>query len=587
MELVGERLRTRIASFLDFYWAKCGFWGHAIAYLTLMVPFSLFRHVRIHGDEKVYVGQALEMLRAGHFWQQLQFGDVNYIKGPTHYLLLILGHHLFGFSMLSVVYMNLLMAALAMTALRTAAEFLLPKGSQLKALPAWLFASAGAFVMFTFSSQMDSALTSLYAVAMSLAVLARLTNQNRYYFLLWMSVGLAGTLKSPIHSCLIGFSVLLYFVTSRSLQSSLFSSVTRIWFLVSGVIIGGVGYLVPFMLDRQNWLQTYIFREQIDRPRFSDSHAEFLFNNFLFHLIPWSFLLLSSILILAKRIRGGDFRWDELTKVSISFFAPTFLFFFGLGYLAPWYGLPLAAPLALFIVGQLQTNVAPFRMIARSILPWSALMIAVVVLCHTVFFGGTPWWTGATATFLILSFLMSLLCFKVVLDERVKIAPRAAVVLGVACFWIGALGLTATLGESELADVRELVKQHDAPLNYNNIDKENYSEWGIMAYMTGRPAYFSNSYSELLQSGLKGQWLVFTNKKDLNGFWSWLEQTDPGTRMRLRPSVHIWRRWPRNAVQMREIWESRESTENLWDKVSRHFFVVRFIEAKSQVSVEE
>ena len=46
------------------------------------------------------------------------------------------------------------------------------------------------------------------------------------------------------------------------------------------------------------------------------------------------------------------------------------------------------------------------------------------------------------------------------------------------------------------------------------------------------------------------------------------------------PEVHLWRRWPRNAGQLRDIWIERASTENLWDKVARHFYVVKFRDLK-------
>ena len=116
MDRIVQKYLIRIRQNAVQFWERLGPWGHGLVYFILMTPFAVLRHVRIHGDEKVYVGQALEMVRAGHFWQQLQFGDVNYIKGPVHYLLLILGHHLFGFSMLATVYMNLIFAALAIVA---------------------------------------------------------------------------------------------------------------------------------------------------------------------------------------------------------------------------------------------------------------------------------------------------------------------------------------------------------------------------------------------------------------------------------------------------------------------------------------
>ena len=567
------------------FWSRCGIWKHGLFYLFLMLPFSLLRHIRIHGDEKVYVGQALEMVRAGHFWQQLQFGDVNYIKGPSHYLFLILGHHLFGFSMLSTVYMNLLIGALAVVAIRAATEHLLPKESTLKALPAWLFAGSGAYVLFSLSSQMESELTSLYAISLSLAVLARATEKSVYFLLLWLCIGFAGTLKSPLHSCLLGVSVLAYFALCRSLMTQLFSSPARIGFLLAGVVLGGSGYLVPYLLDRENWLGTYIFREQIDRPHFSDSPIQFLLNNFLFHFFPWTLLVVHCVAIAVKRIRVKAFQWDELTKVSLAFALPTFAFFFGLGYLAPWYGLPMLAPLSLLLVGQLQTSPTPFKDLANSLIPLTALMLILALLFHILFHGGTTWWTTGTSIFICFVFLLSFLILEAVIVGR-KVAPHVSVFGAMALFWTGSLVLTATLGEAELSDLRSLTSKYEAPLNYNNTKKENYSEWGYMAYMSGNPSFYSTSHEELLEAGLRGEWLVFSSAAELNGFWNWLKMNNLDAVGMLQPDVNVWRRWPRNVTQMREIWNSRKSTENFWDKTTRHFLLVRFQNRKAQVSLE-
>jgi hypothetical protein len=456
----------------------------------------------------------------------------------------------------------------------------------LKALPAWLFAGSGAFVLFSFSSQMESEVTSLYALVLALSVLARHTGKNFYFALLWLSVGFVGTLKSPLHSCLLGVSVLIYFAATDSIFGKLFSSPARISFLFFGILLAGSGYLIPFVFDREHWLSTYIFREQIDRPRFSDSALSFLLNNFLFHIFPWTLLLIRCVVIAAQRVRAGVFKWDELTIVSFAFLLPTFTFFFGLGYLAPWYGLPMLAPLVIFIVGQLQTRPSPFKELADSMIPWSALMIGLVFLCHISFYEGTQWWTAGTSFVLSAVFLLSFLIFEAVITGR-KIPQRIGVFLGAALFWTGSLGLTATLGESELTDVRNLLEKQNAPLNYENLKRENYSEWGYMAYMTGQPSYYSTSYEQMLDSGRKGHWLVFSDHSDLKGFLNWLNDHDPKSTTLLQPEVHIWRRWPRNLRQLREIWKSRESTENIWDKSARHFMLVRFGNSNSHVSSDQ
>jgi 4-amino-4-deoxy-L-arabinose transferase-like glycosyltransferase len=558
-------------------WNALGPWRHGLIYLALMLPFSVFRHVRIHGDEKVYVGQALEMLRAGHLWQQLQFGEVNYIKGPLHYLLLLLGHTLFGFSMTATVYMNIALAALAVVALRAAANHLFPNQKQWRSLPAWLFASSGAFVMFTYSSQMDSEVTSIYALVLALSVMAYKTGRLRFYSLVWLLTGLAGTLKSPLHSALLGLSVVTYFCLNKALWSELLGKQSRVAALVAGIAVCTSGYALPFLLDSTNWLDTYIYREQINRARFSDSGFMFLLNNFVLNLFPWSFFALAGLIALTSAAFKKRLVLSESLKVGLAFFLPTFIFFFGLGYRATWYGLPLCSSLWILILTPLlNTPEKLTATLSRCLLPFSALMCGLSVICHFIFFEGTTWWNWSNSVWIVGLFVTSIVFLELSLSSKKWMSAPAALILGATTFWSGALSLTATLGEAETADLRHIIKNKSNPIRYSNVNKENYNEWGYMAYMLGRPTDFANSFAELYEAAKNGEYLVFMTKQELTDFWNWTNTQGAAAGSVPATSLEVWRRWPRNARQMKEIWSERDTTENLWDRVARHYYVVHF-----------
>lgn len=562
-------------------WQRIWPWGHGVLYLAFALPFSTYRHVRIHGDEKVYVGQALEMLRAGHFWQQLQFGEINYIKGPLHYLLLILGHTLFGFSMTATVYMNLLLAAFAIVALRAASDTLFPKATTLRALPAWLFASSGAFVMFTYSSQMDSEVTSIYALVLALSVLARQSGKTTFYALLWILTGLAGTLKSPLHSLLLGISVVLYFLFSGALFSQLLGKKSRVACLVLGIAVCTSGYALPFLLDSTNWLDTYIYREQINRPRFSDSGFMFLLNNFVLNLFPWSFLALFSIFFFIKTALKKNIQMDESIRAGLAFFVPTFLFFYGLGYRAAWYGLPLLSSVWILLLAPLLNRYQELgfiQVVARSMIPCVVLFGVLGLVCHFMFFDGTSWWNLSNTLWVVGVCIASIVFLELAGAHKEQVNRTMALALGVATFWMGALGLTATLGEAETADLRSIIKDTSTPIRYSNVNKENYNEWGYMAYMLGRPTHFANSFEDLFEAAARGEALVFMTKDELDGFWAWTHSQVSGN-VQPHVALDVWRRWPRNARQLKEIWSARETTENIWDRVTRHYYVVRFADA--------
>lgn len=567
---------------LKKFWESAWPWGHGVLYLLFTLPFSVYRHVRIHGDEKVYVGQALEMLRAGHFWQQLQFGEINYIKGPLHYLLLILGHTLFGFSMTATVYMNLLLAAAAVVALRVAANHLFPHPTHLRVLPAWLFATSGAFVMFTYASQMDSEVTSLYALVLALSVIARHSGRLNHYALLWVLTGLAGTLKSPLHSGLLGISVVTYFLMSGSLWSELLGKKSRIAALIGGIAVCSCGYILPFLLDSNHWLDSYIYREQVNRARFSDSGLMFLLNNFVLNLFPWSFLAIICLAALAKQALRKKLELTESFTAGLAFFLPTFVFFFGLGYRAAWYGLPLLSSLWILGLTPLLTRPTDIvRVLSRSFLPSVVLLGTLGLISHFLFFEGTTWWNFSNSLWVTGLCVVSIVFLEISLTNKPMMNRMTALALGVMAFWSAALGLTATLGEAELSDLKVIVTSDDAPIRYSNVNKENYNEWGYMAYMLGRPTHFANSFEELFDAAGRGETLIFMTKEELDGFWAWSKSHSP--QAELPPSsVAVWRRWPRNAKQLKDIWSARETTENIWDRVTRHYYVVRFTDESLQ-----
>ncbi len=568
-------------------WDSLGAWRDGLVYLIFVTPFATFRQIRIHGDEKVYVGQALEMFRSGHFWQQLQFGDVNYIKGPLHYLFLIGGQAVFGLSMLATVYMNLVLGALAVVALRSASRFLFPDQKALQFLPATIFASCGSYLLFTFSSQMESELTSMYAIAMALSVLARFKQQSVYYFLLWLTVGAAGALKSPLHSCLLGLSVLAYFFTYKGGWRQLLLSRSRIAYGILGVCICSAGYLIPYILDKTAWISGYIMREQVNRPQFADSVAGFFLNNFFLHLIPWSFVAVPAVMGAIKAIRNKSYTLTEASRAGLCFVAPTLLFFSIGGYVAPWYGLPMLSGIVLLLLSEIfvhhgsnssvlvpaeKVELEVMKTLSRAILPWIVIVFVAVLLAHVLFEEGTTWWTWqATAMCLIL--LGGAFWTLEAHSSHRKIVPHAVVVPGIALFWSAALILSSHFGEAELTDARKALQEQPAPVTFSNISVNNYNEWGYMGHMLGVETHYALSNDQLLGAARAGNWLVFPGIEELKAYWLWLDGKGLKSEFLGCSTTQVWRRWPRNSAQFRELWDQNVDSENPWDRSTRQMIL--------------
>ena len=129
-------------------------------------PFMGDRVLRVAGDDKVYVAQALEMEKRGDWFIQTLADEPDYRKGPFHYILLRLGMLTKGKSMWATVYMNLVMVLFAALAL-----FLLVEQNTQKNSP-WAFFAGTAFALnagiyfYSFASQMEVELASLVAISL-------------------------------------------------------------------------------------------------------------------------------------------------------------------------------------------------------------------------------------------------------------------------------------------------------------------------------------------------------------------------------------------------------------------------------------
>lgn len=160
----------------------------------------------------------------------------------------------------------------------------------------------------------------------------------------------------------------------------------------------------------------------------------------------------------------------------------------------------------------------PLKTIARALTPWPFVMIIAVLTAHFAFHNSTPWWSAWHTVTTLFLFACALAFFREVKLHN-RIPQAAALFLGVLSFWSSTLILTSILGEAELQDAHNFLNESGtAKLNYDNIKRENYNEWGYMAYMLGRPSDFSVTPQQLHEAALKGDILVFTSNDDFQSF---------------------------------------------------------------------
>ena len=184
-----------------------------LAILVAFVPFLDQRVLRMAGDEKVYLTQAVEMARDGRWFVQTLADEPSYFKGPMHYLFVRAGMLVFGDRLIAGTWMNCALALLAGLAMyRLGRKRWNDKSGLLLGLATAL--NVGVF-SHTYVSQMEVEVTAFYAFAVAALGMARRKADFKYDLFFWLAAGLAGWSKSPLHSVLIACGSLMYWTLTR------------------------------------------------------------------------------------------------------------------------------------------------------------------------------------------------------------------------------------------------------------------------------------------------------------------------------------------------------------------------------------
>jgi hypothetical protein len=259
------RSRKMRVSFFDS--SEPAFAWRLLVFILLLayVPFLGARVVRPAGDDKVYVTQAVEMASQGNWFLQTMGGEPNYYKGPLHYIFLRAGMILFGDSMWATTYMNLVLVILGAIAAGAVVH------RNMREFDGWGFWAAMAFGLsagiysHVFASQMEVEMAAFFAIGLYL--LDR-SGPGKPDLKFWLIAGLAGWLKSPLHSVFLGVTALLFWGWEGTLLPRMKD--LRAWgAALAGILVCALGYAPPFLLDRQAWVDSYLLREQLQKPAFS------------------------------------------------------------------------------------------------------------------------------------------------------------------------------------------------------------------------------------------------------------------------------------------------------------------------------
>lgn len=529
---------------------------------SVYAPFMGSRFIRTAGDEKVYVSQAVEMERAGHWFVQSLQDEPNYYKGPLHYVLLRAGFKVFGRTPWATLYMNLgflIAGALALGAIirRHYPEWV---GGDL-----WIgsaFALGTGIYAHSFASQMEVELASLFAIGLFLLDRVK---KDEAGWLFWILAGVIGWAKSPLHSAFLGSTAVLYWTARGELLTRLRNP--KAWAAVlTGIAVSISGYLPAYFMDRENFWNAYVIRETLKK---SDGSGQgwsvAILSTFGFYLFPWLLLALvayaQTLAQLPRLIR--DPRNRSLLALGFAAFLPSAVFFCWHVYRFENYNLPVIAGVWLWIaVVWANSNLFWKRIYSAALILTGILflLIPIFLTVLAVHFSPLPaWWPSWLLPLVWVGSLISALGFLFMRKPHLLALSSGG--------FLWALGaLFVVIGEREMTGLKSYLAEARAQnrsveLGYYNLNRNIWSEWGFLGFWVGHEVHGIHTPEKLREAIVNGETILVSAKENgVQDFRDFVQKNFPETKLNYIP----WKRWRTRGQSdsgkplWQEAWEKRD-----------------------------
>ena len=523
----------------------------------LYVPFAGKPVLRTGGDEKVYIAQALEMAQRGSWFVQTLAGVPSYYKGPLHYILLRIGFLLFGTHNLWAALWANVLAVMTASLVITDVIFKRLKDPALAAALGMATLGAGGIYAYVFTSQMEIELVGMYALA--LFWLDRWQDSRHptaVGSLLWITIGLAGWLKSPLHSALLGSGVFLVAACDQKLRSRQFS-LSGILVCAVGVCVGTVGYAIPWILDETSFYQTYILRETLAKPTNEVAIWETFVPNLTINLWPFMPLAIVGMLACIRTIFSEyafkstyvkflsaerDLGWTAL-GLSI----PSFIFFAAHPYRSTIYTLPcVPAVMLLCAIGLRRAKVIWPRLTlyAAAAVPACAALVPGLALIIGWKFGSQALWWPKWLSVLSALTLIGTIGFICVALKRAQVRWDASLFATLPSLVIAGICMSI-IGQVEISGLKTLTADlqtngNHAPIGYYNLQRHTWSEWGALNLLLGQTVVGLHDESSLKQSLENGDPVIVPSRR-------YLEHVSGLVKNPSQLQIRIWPRWQPHA----------------------------------------
>ncbi|MDR3606431.1 MAG: hypothetical protein P4M08_03510 [Oligoflexia bacterium] len=544
---------------------------------SVYAPFMGSRLLRMAGDEKVYISQALEMARHGNWFIQTLQDQPDYYKGPFHYIALRIGFMLFGRTPWAVLYMNLFLLMAGALAL---ASIVRRRFSEWSGGGFWVgaaFAFGAGIYAHTWASQMEVETAALFAIGLWLLDGVRAGEPG---WLFWITAGLIGWTKSPLHSALLGCSAVLFWTLTGEIWGRLKNP--KAWLAVLlGVAVCTGGYAPAYLLDRANFWHAYVERELFSKGDTGQHWSVSIVSTFGFYLFPWMLMAFVSylhfIFWLPKLLTFSSTR--RLVLLGIAGFVPSVIFFIWHPYHFENYNLPVISAVWLVIGATWGSIAATRNRPSRSAAFWqllyslafaltaiAILLIPIALTVLDIHFSPMPeWWPAWLLPLVWLGCLVTALGFFYFGVHMRGRRPEWLAISSAGVLW-ALTAFFAVLGERETLDLRRYLaerasRNQPTTLGYYNLNRNIWSEWGYLNFWVNHEVHGLHTPEALRAAVLQGETILVTSKEDsVTDFKNFMTKEFPG-----RPLHYIpWKRWrtqgrsPSGEPLWRAAWNQRD-----------------------------
>ena len=424
------------------------------------------------------------------------------------------------------------------------------------------------------ASQMEVEVAAMYALAMMFLGLNDEKDGWKADAPFWITVGIAGWIKSPAHCVLMGSSAFVYWTFTGQIIRKLKNAGTYLA-IFTGIIACIIGFIPVMLHDFANWREFYLMRENVTKAN-NNRSWDYVVAPLLHFALPWTTVLVLGLVRGFKPPKESR----RLLLLGLSVALPTIIFWATFRYKGQNYNLPALS--ALFVAGMacFSKSIPRFAYVVMGIIGLLALILTMILIFHFMPLPG--WWKLGW----VLASLGSLLIFSAIFLFATDVR---ALGVGAMFFFIAYGSFITPLGQREMIDLKSFINEHpEIVIHYDDLDPSIWSEWGLLQLALHREIFGVHKVEHLPDALRPGHALLVSGDAGLErAIKAWEQNQSPAPNTSLKAStsseaiaqaagykVTTWKRWmtkgksPDGTPMWKVAWETHDLS-----KLERTFYI--------------